>query len=333
MSDLTHPSRRTFVAAATTAAAATAAASPAAAQTQPSGVDVLRNPTDAFPKPLFPLQQQPWPGLQSKMTPRPDSGEQSYKGHGRLVGRKALITGGDSGIGRAVAIAFAREGADVVINHLPQEEPDAREVLDVIHAAGRKGVSVPGDIKTQQFCQHLVDESARQLGGLDIVVHNAARQIYHADSIMGISDEEFDEVYKTNVYAMFRIAKAAVPHLPPGGVILFTTSEQAYDPSAEILHYASTKAAIANFTKGLAKGLITKGIRVNAVAPGPIWTPLQISGGQAPEKIPQFGMQAPMKRAGEPVELAPAFVALAAADNTYATGQIYGVNGGTGVPG
>jgi NAD(P)-dependent dehydrogenase (short-subunit alcohol dehydrogenase family) len=292
---------------------------------------MLKNPVDAYAKPPFPKQQQEWPGLASKMTPKPDHGEQSYKGTGRLQGRKALITGGDSGIGRAAAIAFAREGVDVAINYLPAEEPDAQEVAQLIGAAGRKAVLLPGDIKSEAFCKKLVDDAVRALGGLDIVVNNAARQVAQT-SILDISTEQFDETFKTNVYAMFWISKAAVPHLRPGSTIINTTSVNAYEPSEYIIDYAATKGAIMIFTKGLAKQLAEKGIRVNGVAPGPVWTPLQVTGGQTEENLAKFGKETPMGRPGQPAELAPLYVALASDDASYTTGQVFGAVGGRGGP-
>jgi NAD(P)-dependent dehydrogenase (short-subunit alcohol dehydrogenase family) len=296
-----------------------------------SAADKLTDPVAEYPHPPFPKQQQPWPGLCSKMTPLPDHGETSYQGSGRLPGRKALITGGDSGIGRAAAIAFAREGADVAINFLPAEEPDAREVIALIRAAGRKGVAIPGDIKSESFCQQLVTSAANQLGGLDILVNNAARQ-FSQDSILDISTDHFDETFKTNVYAMFWITKAAIPHLPKGGTIINTASVNAYDPGENIIDYAATKGAIMIFTKGLAKQLAKKGIRVNAVAPGPFWTALQVTGGQPAEKIPDFGADSPMGRPGQPAELAAVYVLLASNEASYATGQVYGAVGGHGGP-
>jgi NAD(P)-dependent dehydrogenase (short-subunit alcohol dehydrogenase family) len=287
-------------------------------------------PTE-YPRPPFPKQQQPWPGLASKMTPKPDHGETSYRGSGRLAGRKALITGGDSGMGRAAAIAFAREGADVAINYLPAEESDAAEVMELIHRAGRKGVSLPGDIREEAFCNHLVETAANQLGGLDLVVSNAARQVAQK-SILDISTEQFDTTFKTNVYAMFWILKAAVARMKPGSAIICTASINAYDPDAEIIDYAATKGAIAIFVKGLAKQLAGRGIRVNAVAPGPIWTPLQVTGGQPPDKLPQFGAKTPMGRAGQPAELAPLYVMLADNRASFTTGQIVGATGGEGGP-
>ena len=283
--------------------------------------------TQFYPKPPFQPQQQPFPGLARDMNPRPDHGETSYKGTGRMVGRKALVTGGDSGIGRAAAIAFAREGADVAINYLPVEEPDAREVIQLIRAEGRRAVAIPGDIRTERVCRHIVDTAVRDLGGLDTVVNVAGRQIA-VPQFMDYTDEQFDDIYKTNVYAMFWIAKAAIPHLQPGSTIINTTSEQAYDPSKDILVYASTKGAIMNFTKGLAKNLAKQGIRVNAVAPGPYWTPLQVSGGATMEKLTNFGGDAPMGRPGQPAEIAGVYVALASGDLSYTTGNIYGATGG-----
>jgi len=291
----------------------------------------LVSPVDAYPAPPFPSQQQPWPGLVSQMKPRPDHGETSYKGSGRLAGRKALVTGGDSGIGRAAAIAFAREGADVAINYLPAEEADAREVVELIRAAGRKAVALPGDITSEAFCQKLVADAARDLGGLDILVNNAARQVAR-DSILDITAEQFDETFKTNVYAMFWITKAAVPLLKPGSTIINTSSVNAYDPGETIIDYAATKGAIMIFTKGLAKQLAPKGIRVNAVAPGPFWTALQVTGGQPPDKLPEFGKGTPMGRPGQPAELAAVYVLLASPESSYATGQVYGAVGGNGGP-
>ena len=251
------------------------------------------DPTTKYPKPPFNRQSQPWPGLASKMEPRPDHGEQSYKGSGRLLDRKALITGGDSGMGRAAAIAYAREGADVAINYFPTEEPDALEVVALIRAAGRKAVAIPGDLRSEAFCTDLVARAVRELGGLDIVVSNAGRQ-QSRESILDLTSEEFDATMKTNIYAPFWIIKAALPHLKPGSCIIGTTSEQATDPSPELYHYAQTKAATTNYVRSLAKQLAKKGIRVNGVAPGPIWTPLQVSGGASMEKLEQFGGSTPM---------------------------------------
>ncbi|GAB3926093.1 SDR family oxidoreductase [Larkinella terrae] len=291
----------------------------------------LSDPTTKYPKPPFTTPMQPWPGLASKMIPRPDHGETSYKGSGRLLGRKALITGGDSGMGRAAAIAYAREGADVAINYLPAEESDAREVIELIKKEGRKAIAIPGDIREEAFCQRLVDQAVKGLGGLDILVSNAARQ-QTRESILDVSTEDFDATMKTNIYAPFWIIKAALPHLSPGASIIGTTSEQAYDPSPNLYDYAQTKAATMNFVKSLAKQLGPKGIRVNGVAPGPIWTPLQPSGGATAEKLKTFGGDTPLGRPGQPVELASIYVQLAANDGSYATGQVYGAAGGKGQP-
>ena len=294
-------------------------------------VSELKDPTSKYPRPPYKKQSQPWPGLAQKMEPRPDHGETSYKGSGRLAGRKALITGGDSGMGRAAAIAFAREGADVAINYFPAEEPDAQEVIALIKAEKRIGLAIPGDLRDEKFCQELVRRAVEGLGGLDIVVSNAARQ-QARDSILDVSSEDFDATMKTNIYAPFWIIKAALPHLKPGAAIIGTASEQAYDPSPELYDYAQTKAATMNYVKSLAKQLGPKGIRVNAVAPGPIWTPLQVSGGASMEKLQQFGGHTPLGRPGQPAELASIYVQLAATDASFATGQVYGSSGGSGQP-
>ena len=294
-------------------------------------VNGIEDTTRKYPRPPFKSQSQSWPGLASKMDPRPDHGEKTYKGTGRLAGRKALITGGDSGMGRAAAIAYAREGADVAINYYPSEEPDAQEVIALIKAEGRKAVAIPGDLRDESFCRKLVDEAIKGLGGLDILVNNAARQQNRA-SILDISNDDFDSTMKTNIYAPFWIIKAALPHMQPGSVIIGTTSEQAYDPSPDLYDYAQTKAATMNYVKSLAKQLASKGIRVNGVAPGPIWTPLQVSGGTTQEKLQKFGARTPFGRPGQPVELASIYVQLAADDASFATGQIYGSSGGAGQP-
>ena len=291
----------------------------------------VTDPVDKYPKPPFKKQKQEWPGLACEMDPPPDHGETSYKGSGRLEGRKALITGGDSGMGRAAAIAYAREGADVAINYHPNEEKDARQVIKLIEEAGRKGVAIPGDLCNENFCKDLVAKAISALGGLDILVSNAGRQQSH-DSILDISSEDFDATMKTNIYAPFWIIKAALPHLKPGAVIIGTASEQAYDPSPDLYDYAQTKAATMNYVKSLAKQLAPKGIRVNGVAPGPIWTPLQVSGGASMEKLEKFGGQSPMGRPGQPAELASIYVQLAASDASYTTGHIYGAAGGGGQP-
>jgi NAD(P)-dependent dehydrogenase (short-subunit alcohol dehydrogenase family) len=314
-------------------AAAAAAVTPAfaggtsgVATTQP-----LVDPTTKYPRPPYKRQSQPWPGLASEMDPKPDHGETSYRGSGKLAGRKALITGGDSGMGRAAAIAFAREGADVAINYLPAEEPDAKEVIALIKAEGRIGLAIPGDLREEAFCRQLVADAVRGLGGLDIVVSNAGRQQSH-DSILDISTEQFDWTMKTNIYAPFWIIKAALPHLKPGSAIIGTTSEQAYDPTPDLYDYAQTKAATMNYVKSLAKQLGPKGIRVNGVAPGPVWTPLQVSGGASMEKLEHFGGATPLGRAGQPAELGSIYVQLAMNDASFATGQVYGAAGGSGQP-
>ncbi|MFI9644202.1 SDR family oxidoreductase [Micromonospora sp. NPDC051925] len=275
-----------------------------------------------------PAQQQSAPGMTDRMGPKPDHGEESYRGSGRLAGRRALVTGGDSGIGRAVAIAFAREGADVVVSYLGEEEDaDARETVRLIEEAGRRGVAVRTDLTDEQHCRDLIDRTVTDLGGLDILVNNAAYQMAQDDGIAAISTAQFDRVLKTNLYAMFWLCRDALPHLKEGATIINTTSVQAFDPSPPLLDYATTKAGIANFTKGLAAQLADQGIRVNAVAPGPIWTPL-IPATMPPEKVAQFGTDTPMGRAGQPAELAPAYVFFASQESSYVTGQILGVTGG-----
>jgi NAD(P)-dependent dehydrogenase (short-subunit alcohol dehydrogenase family) len=261
------------------------------------------------------------------MTPRPDHGEQSYRGSGRLLGRKALITGGDSGIGRAAAIAFAREGADVAINYLPEEEADAREVMDLMGEAEVNAVALPGDIRDEGFCRKLVDDAARDLGGLDILVNNAARQHAHK-SILDITTEDLDWTLRTNLYALFWITQAALPHLRPGSSIINTSSIVAFDPAQHLLDYSATKAAILNFSKCLAKQLAERGIRVNAVAPGPFWTALQPSGGQFPDHLAEFGADTPLGRPGQPAEIAPLYVLLASNEASFTTGQVFGATGG-----
>ena len=303
---------------------------PSPSRAEVTGLDSapkMQNPLAQYPKPPFKQQHQDPPGLASMMEPRPDHGEKSYKGSGKLTGRKALITGGDSGIGRAAAIAFAREGADVAFGYLPVEQPDADEVIKLIRDEGRKVVALPGDIRDEKFCKHLVEDAVAQLGGLDILVSNAAKQVYQ-ESLLDITTEQLDATFRTNVYAMVWITKAALPHLQPGASIICTTSINAYDPSPGILDYAMTKGAIAIFIKGLSKQLISKGIRVNGVAPGPIWTPLQPSGGQSPEKLVTFGSDVPMKRPGQPAELAATYVLLASQQSSYVSGEIYGITGG-----
>ncbi|MBV8915302.1 MAG: SDR family oxidoreductase [Acetobacteraceae bacterium] len=329
MTNDTSLSRRNLVGSAGLGLAA--AATPALAQGQGQTGQKLEDPRERYPKPPFQKQSQPWPGLARDMNPKPDHGETSYRGSGRLAGRRALITGGDSGMGRAAAIAYAREGADVAINYFPSEEPDAQEVVALIRDAGRKAVPIPGDLREETFCAQLVQRALSELGGLDILVMNAARQ-QTRPSILDISSEDFDATMKTNLYAPFWIIKAALPHLPPGSAIIGTTSEQAYEPSPDLYDYAQTKAATMSYVKSLAKQLAAKGIRVNGVAPGPIWTPLQVSGGATQEKLEKFGGETPMGRPGQPAELASIYVQLAAADASYATGQVYGSSGGSGQP-
>jgi NAD(P)-dependent dehydrogenase (short-subunit alcohol dehydrogenase family) len=327
---VTHSTRRHIMTAATLSAAATIL-SPAKALQTDEARGGATDPRNKYPKPPFSSQSQPWPGLAGGMNPRPDHGEESYVGSGRLKGRRALITGGDSGMGRAAAIAFAREGADVAINYLPMEESDAREVVDLIRKAGVLAAPIPGDLSDETFCRNLVEETVRQLGGLDIIVSNAGRQQSRA-SIAEVSEEDFDATMKTNIYAPFRIIKAALPHLKPGSAIIATTSEQAYDPSPDLYDYAQTKAATMNFVKSLAKQLGPKGIRVNGVAPGPIWTPLQISGGASEGKVVTFGATSALGRPGQPAELAGIYVRLAEDEGSYTTGNIYGAGGGQGQP-
>ncbi|UKA55400.1 glucose 1-dehydrogenase [Arthrobacter sp. FW305-BF8] len=291
----------------------------------------FKNPVTAYEHIEPPKQHQPEPGLDAKLEPKADLGEDTYRGTGRLDGRKAIVTGADSGIGAATAIAFAREGADVVLSYLPEEEEDAAKIANLIEKAGRKAVKVPGDLKDPATCQKLVDTALQELGGLDLLVNNAGKQVAQED-IGDITDEQFDHTQKTNVYAMFWLTRAAVPHLPAGSTIINTTSIQAYNPSPTLLDYATTKASINNFTKGLAQQLAPKGIRVNAVAPGPIWTPLQVSSGQPKEALPEFGKDTPLGRAGQPAELAPAYVFLASAESSFVVGETLNVNGGTPSP-
>ena len=290
----------------------------------------MQDPRHQYPRPPFPKQPLKVPGLDAKMTPQADHGEESYVGHGRLNGRRALVTGGDSGIGRAAAIAFAREGADVAIAYLPDEEADAREVIELIKAEGRTAVALPGDITSETWCGQLVEQAVEGLGGLDILVINAGHQ-QTRPSVDKVSTEDVDVTMKTNLYAMHWITQASVPHLPPGASVIMTASIVAYEPSAALLDYSTTKAGIVAYAKSLAKQLIEKGIRVNVVAPGPIWTPLQPSGGQTQEKVQKFGEDSAFGRPGQPVELAPVYVLLASQEASYITGEVYGVTGGRGV--
>ncbi|KQR65647.1 SDR family oxidoreductase [Frigoribacterium sp. Leaf172] len=290
------------------------------------------DPRTRFPVISPEVQQQPEPGLQSRMTPVPDLGESTYRGTGRLTGRRALITGADSGIGAAVAIAYAREGADIALTYLPAEEEDARHVIEVVEAAGRKAVAIPGDLTSASFCRTLVEEAVAGLGGLDAIVNVAGRQIWQ-EGIDRITDEQFDLTFKTNVYAPFWIIKAALPHLGPGSTIINTASLEAYTPAPDRLDYATTKGAINNFSKGLAQQLVSKGIRVNVVAPGPTWTALQVTRGVDPETLPEFGSsESPMGRAAQPAEQAPAYVFLASAESSFVAGETLNVNGGMVTP-
>ena len=267
------------------------------------------------------------PGTTGEMDVEPDHGEESYRGSGRLTGKRAIITGGDSGIGRAVAIAFAREGADVLIAYLPEEEDDARTTVQLVEKAGRRAVTVAGDIRDEEHCTRIVERAVSDLGGLDILVNNAAYQMAQPGGITDITTEQFDRVMKTNLYAMFWLSRAAVAHMQPGSTIINTASIQAYQSSPELLDYATTKAGIVAFTKALGAGLAEKGIRVNSVAPGPIWTPL-IPATMPQEKVASFGEQTPMGRAGQPAELAPAYVFFASQESSYVTGEVLGVTGG-----
>lgn len=287
----------------------------------------LQNPLDEYYTGDYPIQDQKAPGVQAQMKPHPDCGEESYVGHDRLKGRKALVTGGDSGIGRAAAIAYAREGADVAINYLPSEQEDAEEVARLIREAGRNAVLIPGDLKDEAFCKQMVEKAYKELGGLDILALVAGKQVA-VESLEDLTTEQLRETFEINVFSLFWIVKAALPYLPAGSTIITTTSIQAYKPSESLLDYASTKAAILAFTRALAKQLAPKGIRVNGVAPGPIWTALQVCGGQLKDQLPEFGQETPLKRAGQPAELAGVYVLLASDESSFTTAEIYGVTGG-----
>lgn len=287
----------------------------------------LQDPTKQYPLPKFKHQPQRVPGDTHKMQPKPDHGEETYRGGGRLPNRKALVTGGDSGIGRAAAIAFAREGADVVISHLPSERSDAEEVVKLIEASGRKAYSISGDLSSEAYCKKLVQQAHKKLGGLDVLALVAGKQ-HAVEKIADISTKQLEETYKVNVFALFWLCKAALPLMPKGGSIITTASIQATHPSPSLLDYAPTKAAILAFTRALARQVAEDGIRVNCVAPGPVWTPLQTSGGQPDKKIPKFGTETPMKRPGQPVEIAPLYVLLASQESSYVTGEVYGATGG-----
>jgi NAD(P)-dependent dehydrogenase (short-subunit alcohol dehydrogenase family) len=289
-----------------------------------------QDPTTQYDQPDK-AEQIPHPGETSQMDDKPDHGEESYVGSGKLEGKRAIITGGDSGIGRAVALAFAREGADVAIAYLPEEEEDAQVTVGLIEDAGRRALTIPGDIRSEEHCQEIVERTVSELGGVDILVNNAAYQMALENSIFDLETEQLDRVMKTNVYAMFWLTKAALKHMKPGATIINTASIQAYEPSPQLLDYATTKAAIINFTKGLSQHLADKGIRVNAVAPGPIWTPL-IPATMAEEKVEDFGSDTPVGRAGQPAELAPAYVFFASQESSYITGERLGVTGGKPLP-
>ena len=293
----------------------------------------MQDPTKLYADKVPEEQYLPGAGTDEKLADNvvADHGEDTYRGSGRLQDRRALVTGGDSGIGAAVAIAFAREGADVAIVYLPEEEVDARRIVGLIEDAGRKAVAIPGDLKDAAFARSAVETAVSGLGGLDIVVNNAGKQ-QHVENIVDLSDEEFDETFKTNAYATFWVTKAAVPHLEPGSTIINTTSIQAYAPSPHLVHYAATKSTVNNLAKGLAAQLAPKGIRVNAVAPGPIWTPLQPAGGQPPDALPSAGEQTYLGRWGQPAELAPAYVFLASGESSYVVGETLHVDGGMPTP-
>jgi len=296
----------------------------------PTDLITMQDPRSQYPGPPSDVEIQSAPASQAAMSEKPDCGEHSYKGSGRLAGRKALLTGADSGIGRAAAIAFAREGADVAICYLPEEQEDAEEVAKYIQEAGRKAFLLPGDVSDESFCKRLVADAIEQLCSLDILVNNAGR-MGKTEGLLETTTERFDTLMKTNIYSIFWITKAVVPHLKPGASIINTTSIQGFEPSGNIFDYAITKAAIANFTKGLSEALMEKhGIRINAVAPGPIWTPLQEADGDE-EKLKKLGGKTPYKRPGQPVELAPVYVLLASQEGSYITGEIYGVTGGMGI--
>jgi NAD(P)-dependent dehydrogenase (short-subunit alcohol dehydrogenase family) len=288
-----------------------------------------QDPKTQAPQPPYPEQRQHPPGLESQMDPKPDYGEQSYRGFGRLAGKSAIVTGGDSGIGRAVALAFAREGADVLISYLNEEE-DAQETMRVVREAGHKAVAVPGDIGDEAHCQQIIQRAVQEFGKLDILVNNAAFQMSH-EGIHDLSSEEWDHTFRTNIYAMFYLCKAALPHMQPGGTIINTASIQAYKPSPSLLAYAATKGAIVTFSKALAESVAQQGVRVNVVAPGPVWTPLVVST-MPSEQTKEFGKQTPMQRAGQPAELAPAYVFLASQESSYITGEVIGVTGGMPLP-
>ncbi|MFG2720115.1 SDR family oxidoreductase [Streptomyces sp. NPDC048416] len=288
-----------------------------------------QDPTDKHPRPDLPQQDQQHPGWTGPMDPPPDHGEQTYRGSGLLTDRKAVLTGGDSGIGRAVALAYAREGADVLFTHLPEEEEDARETVRLVEDAGRRAVAVACDIREEQQCRELIDRAVAEFGRIDVLINNAAYQMSQPDGIEAITTEQFERVLRTNLYGMFWLTKMAVPHIPAGGSVINTTSVQAYQPSPHLLDYAMTKGAIVTFTKGLAQMLAERGIRVNAVAPGPVWTPL------IPATLPdtvEFGKQAPLGRPAQPAEMAPAYVFLACEHASFITAEVLNATGGSPLP-
>jgi NAD(P)-dependent dehydrogenase (short-subunit alcohol dehydrogenase family) len=291
-----------------------------------------QDPTQQYPQPEYPEQDQrdQHPGLEQEMQPEPDYGYETYRGMGRLEGKAAIITGGDSGIGRAVALAFAREGADVLISYLEEEEPDARETAQVVEEAGKKAIKVPGDIVEESQCQALVQRAVQEFGKIDVLVNNAAHQMT-VDGISDISSELLDRTFKTNIYAMFWLCKAAIPYMPEGGSIINVSSIQAYQPSPTLLPYSATKGAIVTFTKGLAQEVVQYGLRVNTVAPGPVWTPI-IPASMPGETVSQFGGTSPMGRPAQPAELAPAFVFLASQESSFVNGETLGVTGGQPLP-
>jgi NAD(P)-dependent dehydrogenase (short-subunit alcohol dehydrogenase family) len=298
-----------------------------------SDSNTMKNPqehaagaTQEAPQPPFDTQDQPYPGSEAQMTPKPDFGEESYKGSGKLTDRVAVITGADSGIGRAVALAFAREGADVVISYLSEHE-DAQETVRVVEEAGRTALAIDGDIRSRAQCESIIEQTIERFGKLDILVNNAAFQSTN-ESFQDLTDDEWHRAIETNLDAMFYLSQAALKHMGEGGAIINTTSIQAVNPSAPLIHYATTKGGMLTFTRALSQDAIKQGVRVNAVAPGPIWTPLIVSTMDA-EKYGTFGKDTPLGRAGQPAELAPAYVFLASNDSTYITGEVIAVTGGT----
>jgi NAD(P)-dependent dehydrogenase (short-subunit alcohol dehydrogenase family) len=289
------------------------------------------NPVTQYHQGGFEPQPQDGPGLAGEQSPKPDHGESTYRGSGRLAGRKALVTGADSGIGRAAAIAFAREGADVVLNYLPEEQPDAEEVAQLVEAAGRRAVLAPGDLTDEPFARSLVGTTVRELGGIDLVANVAGKQ-QHVEDVADLSSQQFEETLRTNLNSLFWIVQEAVPHLPPGSTIVNTASIQGYQPSPNLVDYATTKSGIIAMSQALAQQLAPKGIRVNVVAPGPVWTPLQVAGGQPDDAMPEFGQSTPLGRAGQPAEMAPAYVFLASPESSYVVGAVLNVNGGMPTP-